>query len=357
VGKYQRLLVGALAVLALITLSCGEPLGPQTPAWVEVARLPDYYQTTALAAGSGDVVYVAVDPNTNLPAKILRGAGGGLEEIYTAPYEGGFSSITVAGPNIWAAGYKHVAGAYSPYLVHYDGSAWREVDVPADFPSSAFEYSFAAPGGVVWFGGGDAVYTYRNGVWGRVFYIGAPDFDRRLYLAVTPGGRAFVASVKDKLPTVSVSDDGGASWTDERLASRYGNFELVFTQDDLLITAAAEGLVVRATFHEPTTGTDCEGLLIRDDGPPGEGLYTLAFFAPQGPYFYSIDALAFADADNGYALGSLTSVAVRGGDWAMDNVPEWWSPNFKEAAAGPNAYWAVAETYLSQNEILYRAPR
>jgi len=356
-GKNASRFKGVLGVaLVFLVGACDGPTGPQPPAWLEAARFPDGFGVSGLAAAADGAVY-AVGVYSAQPATVFRVSGDGLEVVYSSPYEGGFYSVAVTGAEVWAAGSKRVANHSYPYLVHYDGAAWEELDIPADVPIAVFGTAYAAPGGVVWFGGGDAVYTYRNGVWRCVFYIGVPDFNRQLSLAVTPGGRAFVASVKDKLPTVSVSDDGGASWTDERLAPRYGNYELVFTQDDLLITAAAEGLVVRATFHEPTTETDCEGLLMRDDGPPGEGNYTLAFFAPHGPYFYSIDALAFADADNGYALGSLTSVAVRGGEWSMDNVPEWWSPNFKEAAAGPTAYWAVAETYLSQNDILYRAPR
>jgi hypothetical protein len=84
-------------------------------------------------------------------------------------------------------------------------------------------------------------------------------------------------------------------------------------------------------------------ILRRDAAPPGKGTYELVFFAPPGPYFYHISALSYADAENGVAVGYLTSVVCENGVYYEEIVTRPFGTPVAVSALAPGDYWMLSK--------------
>ncbi len=125
---------------------------------------------------------------------------------------------------------------------------------------------------------------------------------------------------------------------------------------------AGESLFIDADFNAKFTPYEVlyQGIMARDDAPPGEGSYRIEFMAPYGPYFTGsgIGAMAFLSEAQGYAIGSGTSVALDDGEWILEaNSEEYWRPYSYVIAAGNSGYWTVGrEPDFDGGRLLYHAP-
>lgn len=354
-------------VAVSILLSCGEPLPPRPHGWREVAEFPASNSRVHALAVAGDVVYVAGadrEAGGNDRATIYRYAGGAVEPFFKAPYpESAFYDVRCGGGYVWACGFKRVGGvAILPYLARYDGSRWEEVDVPPSVATEPFRAVRPAGGGRCWLVGMHALYSYEDGVWRKHLSAGRTEY---FYLAVTPTGRAYAyldPGAPYQTVKIYVSDDGGGSWATERAQLPTRNFISTSTQPGgMEVVAWGERLCWGARLAVPGSneirlGARYYAVLVRDEAPPGQGSYEIAFMAPCGPYFYDIRGLAFRDDENGCVVGTFTSVALDDGEWIQEVLPESWRPRFDGVAAGAGSYWAFGAEYGSPPYRLYRAP-
>jgi hypothetical protein len=358
-AKYSAAI--GISALALIG-SCGEAMGPREHRWREVASFDG--KVNALAVTDEDIVYCAGAKNDGAgPGVIYRFAGSEIEEFFVSPYEeGAFYALDSQGVYLWAGGSKTPTGqTIRPYLVRYDGRAWKELDVPASVTENGFTDVFAVAENLCWLNTGREIYTYENGVWQKRLAQSGP---RSVGLTVSPGGRAyalFEGGVIDPWLTVYISDDRGETWVTERPELDTGYYGLgskippaLTTRGESLCLGEQLGLLFVPRGEDP--GTSYDAVIGRDDAPPGEGSYDIEFIAPNGPYFYNIRDMAFRDEFNGYVVGTLTSVALDNGQWIQEVLPESLLPHFEHVAAGRSSFWAVASSYGGGQEKLYRAP-
>jgi hypothetical protein len=353
-----------LAVSTLLAVSCGEPLAPRMERWSEVAAFPSTTAINDLAVAAGDVVFCAGVKNEGSGrAAIYRYAGGGIDEFFVSPYEeGGFYGVDTYGDYVWAAGTKKLNDETDhPYLVRYDGRQWKEIEVPGSVTEPEFSGVFAAAADFCWLSTNREIYTFDNGVWQKRLAQSGP---HGLGLTVSPGGRAyafFEGSVLEPWLTVYISDDRGETWVRENPKLDTGYYGLgsriptaLTTRGESVCWGEDLGLLFEPRDSDPTTSY--HAVIARDEAPPGEGSYDIAFMAPYGPYFYNIRDLAFRDSDNGYVVGTFTSVALGNGRWTLEVIPESLHPHFKNVAVGATRYWALGTRYASGADTLYAAP-
>jgi hypothetical protein len=308
-----------------------------------------------LAVSADGSVYAAGNTTADVGI-VFRYRGRTLAEVFRAPYaDSEFSAVGCGGGEIWAIGATFAGGRTRSYCVQSgDGEKWEEVPVPAGLYLGG--PIFVRPNGVVWLRGAEeeseAIYTYEKGIWRR---HEATAGAYTLRLAVTEGGRVFVYYYQNKNLTMMVSDDGGNSWARETIPVNFPLYE-IRTPKQANIAAAGETAFISTDLYGKTPKFDLVGIVGRDDAPPGEGTYDVVFAAPHGPYFYDIKAMAFRSPSDGYAVGPLTSVSLRDGEWLKEIVSEAWSPEFRLVAAGPSSYWSIVyPSELSYKPILYEA--
>ena len=174
-------------------------------------------------------------------------------------------------------------------------------------------------------------------------------------IAVAPGDSSIVyaGGQEDGYVKVFRSADGGNSWARERIPVNYPLYE-IRTPKQAKVAAAGETAFISIDLHGKAPEFPLVGVVGRDDAPPGEGAYDIAFAAPHGPYFYDIKSMAFRSTADGYVVGPLTSIVLEDGAWVKETVPEAWSPEFRLVAAGPSSYWSIVyPSELSQKPILY----
>jgi hypothetical protein len=347
----------ALAAVALLA-NCGDAHLPQPSAWQERARFGgDVRRVDDVAADAGGSLYFAVEKRDNV-GTIYKYDGSTLKEVFRSRYaDSTLGSVGCGRGRIWAAGTRFDGEASYAYCVRSgDGSTWEEVAVPADLGLGYLGAIHPAADGTVWFVGAakddSAVYTYRDGVWTtHPETAGA----YALSLAVTARGRAFVYHVQNKVLKMLISDDGGASWTEERVSlddPRF-NFKRPSAMD---MAVAGETVYLSGRLSSDLEGFDFKGVVGREDAPPGQGRYYVAFASPHGEYFYDISGMAFRTVDDGYCVGSQTSVRLKRGKWTKEIMPEAWNPQFDVVAAGPSSYWAVVGTSeICRDPVLYEA--
>ena len=312
----------------------------------------------ALTATGDDVVFVAgADRDAgDSKAAVYRYSDGEFTRVFRSSREGSeLYAVDEGGGFIWAAGYERISiDEVRPYAVRYHGTEWEEVPVPAEIPAREFNGVYAQRPDCVWFEVGGDVYLYRGTAWERVFATGDA---RGGDLTVTDAGRAFVLAC-NRSPqewAVYVSDDEGASWAREVIPRTYGVFSLA-SHFIVPIAPAGNGLFIATTFYNAgENDIRYYGIIKRDDAPPGQGTYSLEFIAPHGPTFYGINTMAFRSPDDGYALGPMTSAALKDGAWTLEQMPDA-MPSLEAAAASDNYYWAVLENADDYPDSLWRTP-
>jgi hypothetical protein len=351
-----RALLGAGGVAVFVLLSCGEAVLSSPTRWTERSRFPeDTKHIRGLAVAGGGAVYAAGCTEDDV-AVVYRYADGNLARVFRAPYaDSEFSAVGCGGGEIWAVGSKVAGGLTRGYCVRSaDGEKWEEVSVPAGLGLGG--PAFVRPNGVVWLRGGEgesqAIYTYGNGFWRRHDATAGAD---TLRLALTERGRVYVYYYRNKNLTMMISDDGGNSWARERIPVDYPLYEIRAPRQ-AKIAAAGEAAFLSIDLHGKAPEFPSVGIIGRDDAPPGEGAYDVAFAAPHGPYFYDIKSMAYRSTADGYIVGPLTSIVLENGVWVKETVPEAWSPEFRLVAPGPSSYWSIVyPSEFSQKPILYEA--
>jgi hypothetical protein len=289
-----------------------------------------------------------------------------LKEMFRSPYEDSdFVGVNEIKGVLWACGSKRVepstARPYGrrPYVVRSTGGDWEEMEAPSLVEGPAFSEVFPVAADFCWFQSGDAVYTYNGGAWTRV--LNKPGADVFLF-TVTGRGRAYVYVYYpgSGRPELYVSDDRGRSWVVETPAVENSLYNSAYPGRVAVIAAAGESLFIGASFNAKFSRHEVlyEGIMGRDEAPPGEGTYRIEFMAPYGPYFVGIGAMAFLSEIRGYAIGSGTSVAVDDGEWILEaNSEEYWRPLAYVIAAGNSGYWTVGRAPDSDGGYsLYYAP-
>ena len=210
----------------------------------------------------------------------------------------------------------------------------------------------------------DGVYTYDDGVWRRVL-----DLDRgygKHDFCVTARSRAFLAAPPSKANPpggpethILVSDDCGATWHKEDI--RYPDPVRWFYYSGALVRAGGEGVFVNTLVRLPPQLVSerrryATVIFARDEAPAGQGSYGPAFESETGDYFGYISAMAFRSADEGYAVGPYTSVALERGEWHVEAWEKSFSPWLEEVVAGPSGYWAVGMPRYEGPRRLYHIP-
>ena len=269
--------------------------------------------------------------------------GGAPTVVFTAPYaESHFYSICPAGfsnEGYYFAGVKEENGVNRSYIVKFDGVACTEVAVPTWITDPGFiEVAVDAYGGC-WLNSGLGIYYYQNGVWKKHL---ATDPQRYFDgLACTPKNRVFVCrdpvGASGKVILVS---DGGASWAEEPLTLGTANYRLK-SVNGLAVGGETLFIVAEVTAAGEHGGWSYGAVITRDDAPPGEGKYDLAFLAPRGPFLYDLTEVALRSGYAGVATGAMTSLAYEGGVWRHEQVPEESRP-FDAVCAGRDKYWAIS---------------
>jgi hypothetical protein len=347
-----------VAALLALALSCGEPHLPQPSAWQERARFPgDVRRVDDVAVDAGGSLYFAVEKRDNV-GTIYKYDGSTLKEVFRSRYaDSTLGSVGCGGGKIWAAGIKYEGAEERAYCVRSDDSVrWEEIDVPENLGLWNLGGARPTANGTVWFIGStkgeDAVYTYRDGVW-TMHPETAGAYTLRL--AVTARGRAFAYHVENKVLKMLISDDGGASWTEERVSLDDPRFDL--DRPSAFDTAVAgDSIYLSGRLSSDLEGFDFKGVVGREDAPPGQGRYYVAFASPHGEYFYDLSEMAFRSVDEGYCVGSQTSIRLERGKWIKEIMPEAWNPQFDAVAAGPISYWAVVGTSeICRDPVLYEA--
>jgi len=350
-----------LAIIGVVGLSCGDvPQYAEPSRWHEVATLPGvFFEVRSVYAFNVDYVMVAGADCTaaGMPrAAVYEYRNGDIDRVFLSEYNDSrfYVSRFAAGLN-WFAGDKETgAGAYRPYVVTSDFFSWEELSVPASIAESSFYDVYGVRPDCVWFEGGSGIYLYTRPAWRKVFDLNNYEGGD---LTVTENGRAFLLVYTLGAPgwKMYVSDDEGASWAPEDIPRTYGVYS-VKESDYPPLGPAGEGLYMATRFTVPGDRFNpYAGILKRNDAPAGEGTYSLAFIAPHGPNFYSIRTLVFRSPDDGYALGPMTSAALKDGAWTLEQMPDM-MPSFAAAAASDDYYWAVMEDANGYPNGLWRTP-
>ena len=366
-----RAALAAVAAGFLLWAACAEeePVSRRT-SWREVAPLPEGVRTFYGMTVAPDGAFYAgatyrKDSFSDPYGVVYRSDGGTLEEVFRSPNAGtSLGPIGVSGGVIWAAGSKQVDTDYRPYVVRFADGRWREVNVPAEVEGRYFSAAYPLGSDFCWFKSEEGIYTYGNGSWRTALVLeerhGPDDF------CVTAAGRAFFAGPATKTNPpggasvkIFVSGDRGASWHEETI--RYPDVGRQFYGPVRMVRTAGDGIFALALVQLPrylmreghyyTTA-----IFKRDEAPAGQGHYSLVFEAGRGGYFRYIDAMAFRSADEGYAVGPYTSVALERGEWHVEAWQKSFSPWLEEVVAGPSGYWAVGMPRYEGPRRLYHIP-
>ncbi len=354
--KYQGITAFLSGVsLAALLASCGDtPLRPEGHRWEEVAIIPSEETTKAVESLNGPVWCA----DANYPA-VYRISNGVVEVVFKGAYpEAGFYDIASADGYVWAVGYKKIVSYYEPYAVKFDGQKWEEISFPKSFGETYLNSISGVNFDFWWVVGERGVYTYDRGVWEKRLHAGLlSDY----YVTVSPHGRTFAyCEVGGSSPgaVIYISDNGGVSWSSERPKINNKNFtggELpgaaLCTWGERLCAAVILNPASSAKVPERAT---YYGVLIRDEAPPGDGSYELAFFAPEGPYVSYVRALAFRPEGRGYLVGKETSIRYEDGVWVLEVLAPW-RPEFFHVTAGFSGFWATAYLPNQHSVGLYKA--
>lgn len=367
-----RAALAAVAAAFLLWAACAEeePVSRRA-SWREVATLPEgvrtFYGMTVAPDGAfyGVGTYRA-DSFSDPHGVVYRSDGEALEEIYRSPYEkSGFGAVTAADNMLWVAGAKYEDGDYRPYIVRRMSNRWEEVPFPypAHYPS--FSAAYAVSPEWVWFKNPQGIYVYEQGFWREVLALNESQGPDDFFVS-TAGRQAFLVAPASKrnppgVATVKifVSDDRGTTWHEEKVVTPdperpfycslsviRGGGETVYGRTWLLLPPPQ-----RQSYNDKTLV-----IFRRDRAPAGRGEYHVVFESAKSDYFTGISSMAFRSADEGYAVGAYTSVALDGGEWHVEAWQKSFSPWLEEVVAGPSGYWAVGMPRYEGPRRLYHIP-
>ncbi|MEE9457283.1 MAG: hypothetical protein V3W11_09065 [bacterium] len=289
--------------------------------------------TGIYARDEEEVWLVGEDPpnSSESQALIMLYTAGRIEEKYRLAERGStFYDIDFYGDTGWAAGDINVAGNYAGLLFKYEGGSWSRVSNVPETRWGFYKVSAYSRDGC-WLKGGYEVFRYDRGTWTRF-----GDFPNARDVAFSSPSRGFITT--DLGPYIWVFD--GARWVREDVVLPPG-----FSTTGLADIAPIPGgvLFTCSLRQEGLSDFYYSAILRRDLAPPGEGDYELVFFAPPGPYFYYISALSFADAENGVAVGYLTSVVCENGVYYEEIVTRPFGTPFAVAALAAGDYWMLSK--------------
>jgi hypothetical protein len=364
-----RAALAAVAAGFLIWAACGEEEpGVRRSSWREVATFPYEAGHVRNGAVAADGAFYAAatyrkDSFSERYGVVYRSSGGALEEVFRSPYAGsGLAAIGAAGGAVWAAGFKEVEREYRPYVVRYQSGRWEEVGVPPEVGGLAFSAAYPRGREFCWFKNTDGIYTYDGGLWRLVLDC---DKSYAARFTVTATGQAFFVppTYKHNPPGASAiklfaSDDRGATWHEEKIVTP--DPARPFYSSGALVCAGGERIFAEALISVPPNSRTerrhyTDVIFVRDVAPAGRGSYHIVFESEKGDYFEDIWAMAFRSAEEGYAVGPYTSVALDRGEWYVEAWQKSFSPWLEGVAAGPSGYWAIGMPQYEGPRRLYRA--
>jgi hypothetical protein len=340
----RALWAGGVAVLIL--LSCGEPLEPREAGWVTVARFPLKGDSgvNSIYTRGGTIwaaVYEETDPGQVTRAKIVTYDEGEFAVEYESPPEYEYAELADiafdrTGDRGWAVGIKgEENNPYAPLLLAYDPRAeeWKERNVEG-FGEVAFCAALPISNDGVWVlvddhylpGDRDGLLTKYSAGRFNVYENLGPVTAIYPYTRYSPQTLYAVSYAQNgyapgELPKVYISANRGASWAQETIPAD-----------------VVRGRVISRAFAGAGYGPDAYILaecgnnawaVIRRSGGPGAGEYELAFLGHGGPYFNTLNGIAFRDPHSpprgisvdGVAVGRETSVLFDEGNVYLEKLP------------------------------------
>jgi hypothetical protein len=323
----------AATLFAALSLNCGDgPAGPRPSRWEVVAEAPPGAEN--LLVVSENEVWLIGEEGPAEDAVIWGWDGQDFKASVRRPGpDVTFRDIDGRAGAAWVCGSRSERpGKYEPVVLRKTRTTWEELtDLPET--GSGFSKVAAVDGKRAWLSGWDFIYYYQGGRWEK--YSG---FHNVGWLALQNENRLYAY---DGFLFVILAYDGRI-WVTEEPSSPPG-FPFFPGRD---AAATGESLYVSSSAR-PREDYDFEykGILRRDGGAAaGEGEYELVFFAPRGPYFYNIMGIAFADDDNGVAVGYRTSVVCDDGAFYQEVYEAALGTPRAVAALGPDDYWMITET-------------
>jgi len=334
----MRRLKTIVAGVALAALACeSAPTGEVAPAWRLVATPPPGYDRFLLAAAGADGVHVVAGKGAE-GITIFKYDGSSLIEEYIVPPEREIelTDMAFAGGKGWVVGTERNEESpppFKPYCLAYDGATWRELDLPdelgrinaiAPVNETAFWFLADADGAT----GGGAAGKYEGGV---VTSYTANGFMQGIsYSAADSCVYAVKSSSHNR--AVFVSGNGGASWTREAVDVNAFGYELQYLKG---CGSRPGELYVIGNYVGEGWG------LIRREGTPGQGEYSLAFMDVVDPVLDNIGALAFDARGRGVAVGGDAALYFDGETWVKEETTE--PVYFASVRPAPGGgFWAVA---------------
>ena len=378
-----RAAVAVGGVAFFILLSCGEPLAPVEPGWVTVGVLPLESRSgvNSIYARGGPVWAVAYEyvyPGPVTRAKIISYADRQFLVEYESPPEYEYAELAdIAfvryGEKGWAVGGKSENNEWGPYMLKYDyvlaydGRAlgWKEVRLDG-FRERALSAVMPINDEEIWVliddnyysGDHDGLLAKYTGGEFKVYNELGPVTAVYPYTRYSPMTLYAVSYAQGgyapgELPKVYISADGGASWAEETLPED-------IVQGREISRAYAGGGFGPDVYILAECGNDAWAV-IRRTGAPGAGEYELAFLAYGGPYFTTLNSIAFRNphspprgvSADGVAVGRETSVVFDEGGVYLEKLP--YALDLSNAISfGGNGFFAVGKNQaFGGYELLY----
>lgn len=370
-GNYSRSFYrvrGQLSLVGLLSVfitNCDSPLIPGEAVWETVAVVPTSTGMAELAIKrSGGVAepYVLTGTNTGI-SRIFRYDGWGfvLEYEVADPDHRwlndigfwGSSFYDFEGLGVGGKGESRLRPPFAPFILKYEGSAWREVQVK-NSPAGAAIAVIPIDRYEAWVilddisGGGPLasgkLYKLKGQELEPHAEVGTLKKNGIVYSAssgityVTPIGPEY-----EFKPVVLISNDRGLSWVKEVITCPTPGYKL---QNCFPACVTGEKLFLIGVFSGGGYG------IIQRTGSPGVGVYELLFLSNKSPYCLSLNDCA-ADRDSLLAIGSETSVIFQSGAWAYEKLPH--PLVFYELSPAPaGGFWAIADSLnYGRLELLY----
>jgi hypothetical protein len=301
-----------ITLIYLLSLSCGEPLGPVSFGWVSKGAIPASYKSTSLNTIGPKGLYGLATVNGTSCIIVFDGSAFHIE--YTpVDHETHFAGLAYLGTTGFLAGYRATAhNGLEACLFRNRGGSWEETGTTRDFKN--FGDVIPVGGDTCWLqGDSNNVAPYRflikysGGEFSAAplsFPVGDISYCRDLnaVFACDDNGNGILAG----------SNDGGLTWHEEKIIppapySIKEVYSISGTSNALYITASVE-----------TAGLDYAAILKRT-GAPGEGLYEFSYLSWIGPEMLKVEAVAFRGDDHALALGPSTSIYFDGSDWIRES--------------------------------------
>lgn len=343
----------AVALVAVLTTFCGEPLESPEWGWSTVAVLPTHYSVSCIATFpnpySNKLVLLGTTGKGPVSKTLILSFDGTRfkNEFYYPP--------NVAENNVFvpAAIYSYEGVVWaSPSIITYgeqdvlcrkDEYGWRTIEVP--FGPGVYAYSIMPLGReeclLICFNDkndSDMLVLYKNGAF-RL--LEGKEFVSAIYRDVKTGWLYSITTTHNKPVFLIISTDKGNTWIRELI-------------DSPIIPGHEKNFYWLVAAHDGVAYLTNGYSIVKRTGPPGQGKYSLAFLSNTGPAFHRIDSLAVAEDGAVMAVGNETCVYGRGDAWVIERMP--YSMSFKAlTAASDHGFYAVAvnESFANRTELLY----